>query len=132
MRFERDAADARVGDLRAQPILDIDKTEQAREQRKLVERSVAHRDGHVAGESLEEVGVGVAPQIAGEKEMAEQRRLLVLAAQHEERRRVHVGGAAHHVDPVVGGAADQLELASSAICRRAHVVDAPIAGRVCA
>src|ERR1700735_574942 len=60
-RFEWNAGDARVRDLRAQPILNVDKTEQAREQRKLVEGSVADRNGQVAGEGLEEIGVGVGP-----------------------------------------------------------------------
>src|SRR5258708_22454348 len=52
-RFEWDAGVARIRNLRAQPIFDVDKTEQARKQRKLVEGSVSDRDRHVAGKRLE-------------------------------------------------------------------------------
>src|SRR5208282_3195014 len=85
-RFERDSIDTRVRNLRAQPILDVDKTEQARKQRELVEGSVSDRHRHVAGKGFKEVCVGVGPQIDAEKKMTQQWRLLVLAAQHEERR----------------------------------------------
>src|SRR5208283_1564058 len=57
-RFERDSIDTRVGNLRAQPILDVDKTEQARKQGKLVEGYVSDRNRYVAGKSFEEVCVG--------------------------------------------------------------------------
>src|ERR1039458_10365112 len=65
----------------------------------------------------------------GEKKMTQQWRLLVLAAQHEKRRRVHVDGAAHHVDPVVRSTAGKIEFHLSAISGRAHVINVPIAGR---
>src|SRR5579862_9990934 len=62
--------------------------------------------------------------------MAEQWRLLVLAAQHKQWRGVHVSGAARDANPVVRSAAVEFELHLPAIGGRSQVVDAPIADSV--